>query len=210
MSYRSTAAHQYVLGLVPEEVQQRLFEVDDGGAHAWTERAKILAEALAAREQRYQRVQADNAKMIESLLQTKAALEVAQQQQQHGLDVQSSSVPSLSPERKERPQSGMRLLLVEDDVFQGFALQEMCKREGYVTTLATSGKEAVATLTADRGFDLVLCDVMMPEMDGYEVLTWIRRAFKPSELTVVMISASDNVDSVERCLLHGAESYMLK
>ena len=47
-------------------------------------------------------------------------------------------------------------------------------------------------------------------MDGFELLCWIRRAFRPSEITVVMISASDDVTSVERCLLHGADSYMLK
>jgi CheY-like chemotaxis protein len=148
--------------------------------------------------------------MKTSLLRSKAALEKAQFSDDDAVSVGGPLVRKQPSPSKVSPQSGMKLLLVEDDFFQAMALDSMCKKEGYQTALAKSGEEAIAMLTSDPTYDFVLCDVVMPGMDGHDVLLWVRKQFKPSEITVVMISSNDNEEMVERCLLHGAESYLLK
>jgi len=78
----------------------------------------------------------------------------------------------------------------------------------YVET-AQDGEEAIARLEVD-GFDLVLLDVMMPKVDGYQVLTWIKGQARLRDLPVIMISALNEMSSVVRCIELGAVDYLPK
>ena len=82
--------------------------------------------------------------------------------------------------------------------------------EGYTNIeTARDGEEAIARLKASA-FDLVLLDVMMPKVDGFEVLSWLRDQTRLRDLPVIMISALTEMSSVARCIELGAIDYLLK
>ena len=105
---------------------------------------------------------------------------------------------------------GPALLVVDDNEDNLYTLTRRLKRQGYdnVTT-AEHGRQALELMAA-RGFDLVLLDVMMPEMDGYEVLETMKADPALCGIPVVMISALHELDSVVRCVDLGAEDYLTK
>jgi signal transduction histidine kinase/DNA-binding response OmpR family regulator len=102
-------------------------------------------------------------------------------------------------------------LLVVDDVDDNrFALTRRLTREGY-RNLATAadGQEALELLNS-QPFDLVLLDIMMPRLNGYEVLQRMKADGRLQHIPVIMISAVDELDSVIRCIELGAEDYLPK
>jgi adenylate cyclase len=102
------------------------------------------------------------------------------------------------------------ILLVDDDENNRYTLSRRLKRENYTDiTEAVNGRIALE-LMRDRSFDLVLLDVMMPEMDGYEVLHQIKSNMNLRDIPVIMISALDAIDSVVRCIEMGAEDFLPK
>ena len=102
------------------------------------------------------------------------------------------------------------LLVVDDNEDNLYTLTRRLKRQGYddVAT-AEDGRQALELMAARR-FDLVLLDVMMPGMDGYEVLETMKADPALRRIPVVMISALDELDSVVRCVELGAEDYLTK
>src|SRR5262245_28239994 len=102
-------------------------------------------------------------------------------------------------------------LLVVDDVDDNrFALTRRLARQGYLNvTTAVDGVEALELLKA-RPFDLVLLDIMMPKLNGYEVLERMKADESLRHIPVIMISAVDEIDSVIRCVELGAEDYLPK
>src|SRR5688572_30504362 len=93
-----------------------------------------------------------------------------------------------------------RILVVDDNDDNRYTLTLYLGLEGYTdVTVAEDGEQAIAALQTDR-FDLVLLDVMMPKVDGYQVLTWAREQPNLAELPVIMISALNEIDSVVRCI----------
>jgi len=108
------------------------------------------------------------------------------------------------------PSSEARLLVVDDNEDNRYTLTRRLKREGYSQLLfATNGREALDLLRANP-IDLVLLDIMMPEMNGYEVLERMKADARLRDVPVVMISAVDEVESVVRCVELGAEDYLPK
>jgi len=105
---------------------------------------------------------------------------------------------------------GPRILVVDDNDDNRYTFTRYLERSGYrdITT-ANDGEEAIARLKADA-FDLVLLDVMMPKVDGYQVLSWLKNQPRLRELPVIMISALDEMGSVVRCIELGAVDYLLK
>lgn len=102
------------------------------------------------------------------------------------------------------------LLIVDDNEDNRYTLSRRLQREGYQNlTAATEGQEALDVLQS-RPFDLVLLDVMMPGLNGYEVLERMRADAKLRHIPVIMISALDEIDSVIRCIELGAEDYLSK
>jgi serine phosphatase RsbU (regulator of sigma subunit) len=107
--------------------------------------------------------------------------------------------------------SGTRgcVLVVDDDENNRDMLSRQVAREGYQVQLASGGREALRLLDTER-IDLVLLDVMMPEMDGYAVLQRMQSLAPRVHIPVIMISALDDMDTVIRCIELGAEDYLLK
>jgi sigma-B regulation protein RsbU (phosphoserine phosphatase) len=105
---------------------------------------------------------------------------------------------------------GAKILVVDDIPDNRDLLQRRIERLGVGTvSLAGDGEEAVAMIRAET-FDLVFLDVMMPRMNGYEVLERLRDEGRLTDLPVVMISALTEMDSVVRCIELGAEDYLSK
>lgn len=106
--------------------------------------------------------------------------------------------------------AGSALLIVDDNEDNRYTLTRRLQREGYTNlTSATGGQEALDLLQS-RAFDLVLLDVMMPGLNGYEVLERMRADDRLRHIPVIMISALDEIDSVIRCIELGAEDYLSK
>jgi sigma-B regulation protein RsbU (phosphoserine phosphatase) len=102
------------------------------------------------------------------------------------------------------------LLVVDDNEDNRYTLVERLKRQGYANlTTANNGREALDLLRA-RAFELVLLDVTMPEMNGYEVLETLKADKRLRHVPVIMISAVDQIESVVRCIGLGAEDYLPK
>jgi CheY-like chemotaxis protein len=103
-----------------------------------------------------------------------------------------------------------RILVVDDNEDNRYTLTRRLGREGYQSVaVATNGREAL-DLIASRPFDLILLDVMMPEMNGYEVLERLKADEALRHVPVIMISAITELDSVVRCIELGAEDYLQK
>ena len=102
------------------------------------------------------------------------------------------------------------LLIVDDIDDNRYTLTRRLKRQGYTNlTEAQNGRQALELLRSRR-FDLVLLDIMMPEMNGYEVLEHLKADAALRNIPVIMISAVDDLDSVVKCVELGAEDYLAK
>jgi CheY-like chemotaxis protein len=102
-----------------------------------------------------------------------------------------------------------RLLIVEDDDANRDLLRRRLEREGHQVQEAGNGMQALQELNAGV-YDLMLLDVIMPEMDGYELLARLKQNPALRDLPVVMISALDETQSMVRCIEMGAEDYLAK
>ena len=107
-------------------------------------------------------------------------------------------------------EDGPVLLVVDDNEDNRYTLTRRLKRRGYDNVVTAAHGRHALDLLAARPFDLVLLDIMMPEMDGYEVLETMKADSKLRDVPVVMISALDEIDSVVRCIELGAEDYLSK
>lgn len=102
------------------------------------------------------------------------------------------------------------LLVVDDIEDNRYALTRRLAREGYSNvTTAVDGEQALELLNS-KPFDLVLLDIMMPKVNGYQVLERMKADDKLRHIPVIMISAVDEIDSVVRCIELGAEDYLPK
>lgn len=102
-----------------------------------------------------------------------------------------------------------KILVVDDDESNRDMLSRRLQRQGYATVPAENGREALEKL-AGESFDLVLLDVMMPEMDGHATLAYLKADPSLARIPVIMISAQTELDSVARCIEMGAEDYLPK
>ena len=102
------------------------------------------------------------------------------------------------------------LLVVDDNEDNRFTLTKRLNREGYsAVTCAGDGREALG-LIAIQPFDLVLLDITMPNMDGFQVLQHLKSDPGLRHIPIIMISAIDEIESVARCIGLGAEDYLPK
>jgi class 3 adenylate cyclase len=102
-----------------------------------------------------------------------------------------------------------RVLVVDDNKVSRLLLARGLEQQGHRVTFAENGRQALDLLHG-KPFDLVLLDVIMPEVDGEHVLAELTRAPDLRDIPVIMISASDELDSVVRCIELGAEDYLAK
>jgi DNA-binding response OmpR family regulator len=101
------------------------------------------------------------------------------------------------------------VLVVEDNGLNRDLLCRRLEREGYQPVECAGGREALEAL-GKGGIDLVLLDIVMPEVDGYEVLRQVKGSASLRDVPVIMISALDDLASVVRCIELGAEDYLPK
>lgn len=105
--------------------------------------------------------------------------------------------------------SGPSLLVVDDAKINRVVLFHRLKQAGYVVELASCGDEAIKRLQ-ETHVDLVLLDIMMPHMNGLELLTLLRETWPRHELPIIMLTSSAENDSVAVALASGANDYILK
>ncbi|MEE4690823.1 response regulator [Pseudomonas alliivorans] len=103
-----------------------------------------------------------------------------------------------------------KILVVDDDVRNIFALTSALEHKGAVVEIARNGFEAIAKLNEVEDIDLVLMDVMMPEMDGYEATIEIRKDPRWRKLPIIAVTAKAMKDDQERCLQAGSNDYLAK
>jgi adenylate cyclase len=108
----------------------------------------------------------------------------------------------------EAVQAGL-ILVVDDNEGNREVLSRRLLRDGYEVMLAETGRQALR-MAKRYQFDIILLDIMMPEMDGIEVLAELKKDSKLRHLPVIMISAVDEVESVVRCIQLGADDYLPK
>ncbi|WP_088348752.1 HAMP domain-containing protein [Rhodomicrobium sp. R_RK_3] len=105
---------------------------------------------------------------------------------------------------------GQTVLLVDDDVRNIFALSSVLERRGMSVLTATTGNEAIRMLQATPDIDVVLMDIMMPEMDGYQTMQFIRGNADWRRLPIIALTAKAMKGDREKCLEAGASDYLAK
>jgi class 3 adenylate cyclase len=130
-----------------------------------------------------------------------------------GLDVVADVLRTLTPLPADgaagAAAEASRILVVDDNAANRDVLERRLTREGHHVATAANGAAALKLMGADT-FDLILLDLIMPEMSGFEVLRRLKAAAHTSDVPVIVISALDEVDSVVRCIEAGAEDYLTK
>ena len=116
-------------------------------------------------------------------------------------------------------QGAGRVLVVDDNIINRKQLSRLLTDQGYSVTLAEDGRQAVVLLEQRMkravgehaaSFDVILLDILMPEMDGYQVLAYVKGQPHLRHIPVIMISALDEMESVVRCVELGATDYLPK
>lgn len=107
-----------------------------------------------------------------------------------------------------KPEQG-RVLVVDDNEMNRDLLARRVRRQGHMVTLAEDGESALELMRSEP-FDLVLLDIMMPKMNGYQVLEYLKSDPNLRHIPVIVISALDDINSVVECIELGAEDYLSK
>ncbi|MEC0172290.1 response regulator [Paenibacillus graminis] len=111
---------------------------------------------------------------------------------------------------KEELFDGKKILLVDDDIRNVFALSSVLEGYHMEVKFAENGREALDMLTEQEDFDLVLMDMMMPEMDGYEAMRRIRQMPQYQKLPIIALTAKAMKEDRAKCIEAGASDYMKK
>jgi CheY-like chemotaxis protein/HAMP domain-containing protein len=112
--------------------------------------------------------------------------------------------------RSDEALVGKKVLVVDDDVRNIFALSSVLERRGMVVLTAGTGREAINILESTPDLAIVLMDVMMPEMDGYETMQVIRQNTAFRRLPIIALTAKAMKGDREKCLEAGASEYLAK
>ena len=105
---------------------------------------------------------------------------------------------------------GKKVLIVDDDVRNVFALASVFEARGMNVVFAENGRDGIDTLQEHPDVDLVLMDIMMPEMDGYETTTAIRKMPDFKQLPIVALTAKAMKGDREKSIASGASDYITK
>jgi len=111
---------------------------------------------------------------------------------------------------RDEPLTGRKVLVVDDDIRNIFALNSLLERHNMQVITATNGQEAIKLVESTDDLSLVLMDVMMPEMDGYETMRRIRTKPQFRLLPIIALTAKAMKGDREKCLEAGASDYVAK
>jgi CheY-like chemotaxis protein len=106
--------------------------------------------------------------------------------------------------------TGLRVLIIDDDVRNIFAMTSALERHGALVTYADNGHQGLELLSAGPPVQAVLVDIMMPELDGYEVMRRIREQPRHRALPLIAVTAKAMAADREKCLHAGATHYLAK
>ncbi len=106
--------------------------------------------------------------------------------------------------------AGKKILLADDDMRNVFSLNAALEMHDMTVVTASDGKEAVDILKQEKDIDLVLMDIMMPEMDGYEAIKYIRKEMNLKKLPIIALTAKAMSDDREKAIRAGASDYITK
>jgi putative two-component system response regulator len=113
------------------------------------------------------------------------------------------------PDALDTPGQQYSMLVVDDNEMNRDLLSRRLQRQGYNVCIAENGQRAIDVIS-QKPFDLVLLDIMMPEVNGYQVLEYMKSDARLRHIPVIMISALDELESVVRCIELGADDYITK
>jgi CheY-like chemotaxis protein len=105
---------------------------------------------------------------------------------------------------------GRTLLLVDDDLRNTFALSKLLKQHGLHIVIADNGQMALEKLKEDRTIELILMDIMMPVMDGYQAMQAIRAQKSLGSVPIIALTARAMPEEQEKCMAAGANDYLTK
>jgi CheY-like chemotaxis protein len=106
--------------------------------------------------------------------------------------------------------AGKKALIVDDDMRNIFAMTSFLERYEVNIRSAENGRDALEVLAADDEFDVILMDIMMPDMDGYETMRRIRQIEKYRDLPIIALTAKAMKGDKEKCIEAGASDYIAK
>ncbi|MGI9316568.1 MAG: response regulator [bacterium] len=106
-------------------------------------------------------------------------------------------------------ESALHILVVDDDMMARMTAGQCVKQAGHTAAMAEGGVRAIEMLHSDK-YDLVLLDLMMPDMDGFEVLRQIKENPQLKDLPVIMVSGADEAESIAKCIQMGAAAHLAK
>jgi signal transduction histidine kinase/CheY-like chemotaxis protein len=123
--------------------------------------------------------------------------------------VQPHVSPAVMREVKEEL-AGRKVLVVDDDIRNIFAMTASLEQFGMTVVHAESGKEGIEVLKSEPGIDVVLMDIMMPDLDGYDTIRIIRGLERLREVPIIAVTAKAMKEDREKCLQAGANEYISK
>ena len=124
-------------------------------------------------------------------------------------DVLDSIIPL--DQKDKKPKEKGTILAVDDNKNNTDLLDKRLTKKGHEVFIANNGKDALLRLSIDRNqIDVILLDIVMPEMNGFEVLKYLKNDKRYFEIPVIMISSMDDTDSIYRCIENGADDYITK
>jgi len=106
--------------------------------------------------------------------------------------------------------AGRKVLIVDDDLRNIFALSSLLERQQMQVSFAENGRDGIEVLEQDPGIEIVLMDIMMPEMDGYDTMRAIRRIPKFKSLPIITLTAKAMKGDRDKCIAAGASDYITK
>jgi len=118
--------------------------------------------------------------------------------------------PAVAPKVRSEQLAGRKILVVDDDVRNIFAMTSALESHGMEVIYAENGKAGIEALREHDGIDVVLMDVMMPEMDGFETMKAIRRDPAQKSIPIIAITAKALKDDRDKCINAGASDYLPK
>jgi CheY-like chemotaxis protein len=110
----------------------------------------------------------------------------------------------------DRALQNRTILLVDDDMRNTFALSKLLKKHGMNIVIADNGEMALEKLRTEKAIELVIMDIMMPVMDGYQAMREIRSRKAWQDMPIVALTARARPEEQERCMEAGANDYLVK
>jgi CheY-like chemotaxis protein len=105
---------------------------------------------------------------------------------------------------------GRTLLLADDDLRNTFALSKLLKKHGMNVVVADNGQMALEKLRENKSIELIIMDIMMPVMDGYEAMRGIRSQRQLQDVPIIALTARAMPDEQQKCMAAGANDYLSK